>query len=146
MSTEENKAVIRRIHEEVINKGDLSIANELISPDYVLHAGPSMPMEVKGPEGFKQFIGMFLTGMPDTRVTVEDVIAEGDKVVHRFTLRGTHTAEMMGLAPTGKKVEISGTTISRMSGGKEAEAWMNTDSLTMYQQLGVIPPLDQGGG
>jgi len=139
MSTEENKAKQRRVWEEAFNKGDLSVADELFAPNYVYH-GP-IGMEYKGPEGFKQMVTMFRNAFPDLHVTVEDMVAEGDKVVSRFTFTGTHKGELMGIAPTGKQVTIAGTVIVRWVGGKEVEAWGSEDLLGMMQQLGVVPPM-----
>ena len=144
MSTEENKAIMRRVWEEIFNKGDLSVADEIIAPNYVYH-GP-IGMEFKGPEGFKQLITMFRTAFPDMRVTVEDMVAEGDKVVSRITGRGTHKGEFMGIAATGKQVTYTGILIVRFAGGKEVEVWGCSDLLGMMQQLGVVPPIGQGGG
>jgi len=134
MSTEENKAVLRR-NEEVFNKGNLAVADETIATNYILH-GPG-GQEFKGPEGFKQLVTMFRTAFPDLHATVEDMVAEGDKVAHRLILRGTHKGDLMGIAPTGKQVTLSAITISRFVGGKEVEGWSITD---MLQQLGVAPP------
>ena len=138
MSTEENKAVLRR-NEEAFNKGDLAIADETIAPDYIYHG--SSGQEFKGLEGFKQIITMFRTAFPDLHVTVEDMVAEGDKVAHRLILRGTQKGDLMGIAPTGKQVTVSAITISRFADGKEVEAWSNLDQLGMMQQLGVVPPV-----
>ena len=138
MSTEENKAIIRRNCEEILNKGDLAVAGETIANNYVYHG--SGGQEFKGPEGFKQFITMLRTAFPDFHCTVEDMFAEGDKVAHRLTLRGTHKGEFMGIAPTGKQVAITANVISRFAGGKEVEAWSNLDDLGMMQQMGVAPP------
>jgi len=138
MSTEENKAIIRRNWEEAFNKGNLAVADEIMAPNYIYH-GPG-GQELKGPEGFKQLVTMFRTAFPDLRATVEDMFAEGDKVAHRATIRGTHKGDLMGIAPTGKQVTVSATVISRFAGGKEVEAWANIDMLAMYQQLGVAPP------
>ncbi len=99
MSVEENKAKQRRVWEEIFNKGDLSVVPELFAPNYVYH-GP-VGMEYKGPEGFKQIVTMFRTAFPDMRVTTEDMVAEGDMVVSRWTGRGTHKGDYMGIAPTG---------------------------------------------
>ena len=144
MSTEENKAMIRRIYEEAFNKGDLAVADELMATNYVFH-GPG-GMEFKGPEGFKQFVTMMRTAFPDLHVAIDDLVAEGDRVVHRVTVRGTHKGEMMGIAPTGKQVTITAITISRFAGGKEVESWPSLDQLGMLQQMGVVPPMGQGGG
>jgi len=139
MSTEENKAMIRRVWEEVFNKGDLAVADEIMATNYVYHG--SGGQEFKGPEGFKQLITMFRTAFPDLRITVEDMFAEGDKVAHRATIRGTHKGDFMGIAPTGKQVTIAAIVISRFVGGKEVEAWANLDQLAMMQQMGIAPPM-----
>jgi steroid delta-isomerase-like uncharacterized protein len=143
MSTEENKAKVRRVFEEVFNKGNLSVVDEIMANDYVYHMGQGM--EVKGPDGFKQFATMFRNAFPDLHITVEDMIAEGDKVATRETLRGTHKGDLMGIAATGKKVTFSGTVIIRFAGGKEVEAFGVTDMFAMYQQLGLAPPIGSGG-
>jgi predicted ester cyclase len=143
MSTEENKAKVRRNIEEAFNKGNLAVADEIIAANYVLHA-PGQ--EFKGPEGFKQYGTMMRTGFPDFHMTIEDMVADGDNVACRFTVRGTHKGDLMGIAPTGKQVTITGIVISRFAGGKEVEAWASPDMLAMMQQLGVVPPMGQGGG
>jgi steroid delta-isomerase-like uncharacterized protein len=140
MSTEENKAQIRRIYEEVFNKGNLAVADELMAPNYVFHVSGQ---EFKGPEGFKQFATIYRTAFPDIHITVEDMVAEGDKVVHRISTRGTHKGEMMGIAPTGKQIATTGIVISRFAAGKEVEVWANLDMLGMLQQMGVVPPMGQ---
>ena len=140
MSTEENKAVLRR-NEEAFNKGDLAIADETIAPNYVYHG--SGGQELKGPEGFKQIITMMRTAFPDLHMTVEDVVAEGDKVAHRLIIRGTHKGELMGIAPTGKQVTVPGANIAHFEGGKQVEVWCTMDLLGMMQQLGVVPPMGQ---
>ncbi len=139
MSTEENKAAIRRSWEEVMNKGNLAVADEIMATNYVFH-GPG-GVEANGPEGFKQFITIFRTAFPDIHCTIHDMVAEGEKVVSHFTLQGTHRGEYMGIAPTGKKVTIVGIVIHRFAGGKEVEATGSYDSLAMMQQLGVVPPM-----
>jgi predicted ester cyclase len=141
MSTEENKAIIRRHWEEVIDKGNLSVADENMAPNYIYHG--SGGQELKGPEGFKQFITMIRTAFPDMRATVEDMVAVGDEVAHRATMRGTHKGEFMGIAPTGKQVTISAIAISRFAGGKEVEVWVNLDMLGMMQQMGIALPMGQ---
>ena len=138
MSAEENKAVSRRVAQEIFNGGNLDLADELYAPDYVLH-DPSLPEDLHGPEGIKQYAAMSLGASPDARVTVEDQVAEGDKVVSRWTATGTHTGDLMGMSPTGRRIEISGITINRFSGGKIAEDWYQSEDLGMMQQLGVIP-------
>jgi len=144
MSTEENKAMGRRIIEEVWNKGDLALVDELVSPNYIYHF-PGRE-DIKGPEGLKQFVTMARTAFPDLHITIDDEIAEGDKVACRYTWRGTHKGEMRGIAPTGKQVTVTGIVITHCVGGKGVETWESTDNLSMMQQLGVVPPMGQGGG
>jgi steroid delta-isomerase-like uncharacterized protein len=141
MTTEQNKALLRRVIQEAFNKGNLAVVDELIAPNYVFHVPRN---EVKGTEGFKQYITMMRTAFPDIHLTLEDMIAEGDKVVHRAKFQGTHKGDLMGIAPTGKQVSIVATTISRFVGGKEVEAWQFIDTLGFYQQLGVVPPIGPG--
>jgi predicted ester cyclase len=137
MSLEENKAKMRRFHEEVLNRGNLSVVDELLTTDFVEHAAP--PGTAPGAEGVKQMIMMFRTAFPDLHLTEEDWIAEGDKVVCRYTIRGTHKGEFMGIAPTGKQVVITGIEIVRFEGGKPVEHWEEMDMLGLLQQLGAIP-------
>ena len=138
MSVEENKAAIRRIYEDVFNKGNLAVADEIIATNWVALAPGGQ--EYKGPDGFKQFITTTRTAFPDLQMTLEDIVAEGEKVAHCGTLRGTFKGEIMGIVPTGKQVTMTTTTISRFEGGKEVEARMIYDQLSMYQQMGVTPP------
>ena len=143
MSTEENKAMVHRIIEEVVNKGDLAVVDEVMASNYVYHF-PGM--EFKGPEGFKQFITMFRTAFPDLHVATDKMIAEGDIVAARFTVTGTFKSEVIGIPPTGKQMTITEAIFIRFEGGKEVEATPTIDRLDMFQQLGVIPPMGQGGG
>ena len=137
MSTEQNNALIRRFYEEVLNKKNTAVIDELLDPNQVNHSlPPGMPADL---EGSKQFIGMFLTGFPDLHFTVEDMIAEGDTVVARLTARGTHQGAFMGIPPTGKHVTVTAIDINRLVGGKSVEHWLEMDTLGMMQQLGVIP-------
>jgi steroid delta-isomerase-like uncharacterized protein len=138
VSPEENKAVIRRFLEEIFGGGNLELANELFAPDYVLH-DPAVPGEVRGPEGMQRYVSMYRGAYPDTSFTVEDQIVEGDVVVTRWTGRGTHGGELMGILPTGKRVTVTGTEFDRVSGGKIEETWVSYDALGMIQQLGVVP-------
>jgi predicted ester cyclase len=142
MSVEENKANQRRVWEEVFNKGNLAIIPEFFATNYVYH-GP-MGMEVRGPEGFRQLANMFRTAFSDVHVTVEDMIAEGDKVVSLVTITGIHKGEFMGIAPTDKKFTYTGMLIDRWEGGKEVEARGVSDMLAFMQQIGVVPPIGQG--
>ena len=138
MAVEENKALARRAVEELFNRGNLEAADELFAPHYILH-DPASPEEVRGPEGFKRFVGIFRTAFPDLHVTIEEQIAEGDMMVTRYTVRGTHTGELMGLPPSGKRVTVVGVGVSRASGGKFVETWDHYDALGLMRQIGVVP-------
>lgn len=138
MSAEQQKRSIQRWVEGTWNNGNLALADEVYSADYIVHdpAGP-----IQGLEALKQFVTMFRTAFPDIHVTIEDMIAEGDKVVWRYTLRGTHRGEFMGIAPTGKSMTLTGILISRFVDDKVVEDWNNYDALGMLQQLGAIPSM-----
>src|ERR1700736_143286 len=135
MSTEQNKAVVRRFVEEVINKHNLARIDELFTPDYVNHA-PGLP---PGREAEKQLNSASFAAFPDARVTIEDLVAEGDKVVARVSYRGTHTGDFMGIPPTGKQFIVTGAGVFRVADGKIAEQWSNLDMLSLMQQLGAMP-------
>lgn len=137
MSVEQNKAIVSRWVEGGWNGGDLSMVDDLYAADYTLHS-PGSP-DVQGHGAFKAFVTMFRTAFPDIHFTIEDVVADGDKVAWRVTTRGTHGGELMGIAPTGKPAVISSSIVSRFDGGKWAEDWVLIDMLGMLQQLGVIP-------
>lgn len=137
MSTEENRTIVRRVTSEVVSDGNLAAADELIAPNYVYH-GTGVP-DMHGVEGFKQVIAMYRTALPDLQLTIEDMIAEGDKVATRFVVRGTHRGPLLDVAPTGKQITVAGIFISRIVGGKIAEEWENLDALGMMHQLGAIP-------
>jgi steroid delta-isomerase-like uncharacterized protein len=136
--SEKNKSIVRRSFEELFTHGDLDVADEVFASDYVGH-DPALPQEIRGPEQFKQFVMMYRNAFPDLELTVEDQVAEGDEVVTRFTARGTHRGELMGIPPTGKKVVVTGISIDRMKDGKSVESWTNYDLLSMLQQLGAVP-------
>lgn len=133
-----NKEIVRRLVNGVWADRNLAIVDELIAPDYVGH-DPTQPEPIRGPEGYRQFVGMYQAAFEDGMVTIDDEIAEGDLVVTRWTGRGTHTGELMGIAPTGKEVTVSGITISRLANGKIAEDWELMDALGMMVQLGAVP-------
>jgi predicted ester cyclase len=138
MPTEENKALSRRVIEEIFNKQNLALADELIDANFIDHG-----MGFKGPEGFKQFVTTFITGFPDIRLTIDDMVAEGDKVALRLTAQGTHKGDFMGIAPTGKHITASGILIQRIANNKCVEGWLVNDNLGMMQQLGVVPAMGQ---
>jgi steroid delta-isomerase-like uncharacterized protein len=135
--SEENKDLARRSWEMLVNQHNPDAIDELYTADFVLHEPDG---DVRGPEEGKRFLGMYLSAFPDMRVSVEDEIAEGDKVVTRWTIRGTHQGEVEEFgAPTGKQVEIKGITIHRIEGGKIAEEWERYDNLSVMQHLGLVP-------
>jgi predicted ester cyclase len=130
MSAEENKAVVRREQEELWNHtGDLDAAQELFAPDYA--------------EAAKQEAADFRRGFPDVISTIEDLIAEGDKVVARWRSRATHQGEYMGIPPTGKEVEFTGISVYRIEAGKIAESWNSEDQFGLLRQIGAIPEPEQ---
>ena len=143
--SEENKAVVRREAEEIYSHtGNLDAADEIYAPDFIGHDAAS-PEPIRGPEGVKQYAGMYRSAFPDIQATVEDQTAEGDTVATRWRARGTHQGELMGSAPTGNTVEITGMSFSRISEGKIVEAWYNGDDLGMMQQIGAVPEPGQAG-
>ena len=143
MSTEQNKALVRRL-EEVFNRGNISLVDELFAPDFVEHEElpPGIP---PGREAVKQLTTMFRSAFPDFKATIDDIVAEGDKVVIRQTWSGTHKGEFMGVPPTGKSVSFGVIDIIRIAGGKFVEHWGQMDMMGMMQQLGAIPTPGQGG-
>ena len=137
MGVEENKATLLNKHLELFNKGNLSIADEIISPDYVYH-GPAG--EYKGPEGVKQMVQTFREAFPDGTFTIDDMVGEGDTVAVRYTMTGTHKGDYMGIPPTGKQINMTAAFFYKFENGKEVKALPFSDSLTMFQQLGISPP------
>jgi steroid delta-isomerase-like uncharacterized protein len=136
--SEENKAVVCRQEQEIFTQGNLDAADEIYAPYYVGH-DPANPEDIRGLEAAKQAAADYREAFPDLQVTVEDLIAEGDKVAARVRFSGTHQGELEGIAPTGRRVDCTGIVISRIEGGKIAEDWANFDDLGMMQQLEVIP-------
>jgi len=138
--SETNKNVVRRLFDEVWNKGNLPVADELFAPNYV-HHDSSTPDVGQGPESEKKRATLYRTAFPDLRLTIEDIIAEGETVMARWSCRGTHKGDLSGIAPTGKQFTISGISIARIANGKMAEGWVNWDALGLMQQLGVVAEL-----
>ena len=145
MSTEQNKEQMRRVIEEVMNRGNVSLADELLAPDFVEHEAlpPGIP---GGREGVKHLTTAFRSAFPDFKATIDDMLAEGDKVVVRTTWSGTQQCEFMGVPPTGRCVSFGVIDIVRFSGGKAVEHWGQMDTMGMMQQLGAIPMPGEGGG
>ncbi len=135
------KELTRKYVDEVWNKGNFDLVEQLVAPDCVTH-DPSAPGgELKGPEGIKQLVSMYRNAFPDTRLEIKDLIVEGDKVAARITASGTHKGSLMGIAPTGKHVSIAGNSITQFRDGKQVESWASYDQLGMLQQLGVVPSM-----
>jgi steroid delta-isomerase-like uncharacterized protein len=139
MSTETNKAIVRRMGEQVWNKHRVDLVEEFYTEDTVIHTPGSPPLS--GLEAMKKYVTVVLNAYPDLQGTEEDMIAEGDKVVVRGTKRCTHQGELLGIPPTGKQVTTTLIFIYRLVNGKVAEAWLWNDNLSEFQQLGVIPAL-----
>jgi predicted ester cyclase len=142
MSTEKNKAKERRIVEEALNKGNLAVVDESLAPDFVYH-GPG-GAEVKGPEGYKQFLARLRTAYPDIHVKIENIVAEADKVATRYTCTFTFTGQTGTVFPTGNRVSMIGTILDRFKANKIIETWEVYDRLDLFQQLGITPPVGQG--
>jgi steroid delta-isomerase-like uncharacterized protein len=135
---DEHKRIVRRSFEELFTQGDLNVADEVFASTYVGH-DPALPADIRGPAEFKRFVQMYRTAFPDLQIAIDDQIAEGDLVVTRFTARGTHRGELMGIPPTGNKVVVTGISIDRMADGKSVESWTNYDLMGMMRQLGLVP-------
>jgi steroid delta-isomerase-like uncharacterized protein len=134
---EEIKSFIRRFIDEVINQKNLDAIDGLVADDFVEHV--PFPGQGPGPEGLKYAIGLFVNAFPDLRWTTDEQIAEGDKVVSRFTWTGTHCGSFLGVPPTGRRVRVWGVVTDLVRGGKLAESRIIMDTLGLMQQLGTIP-------
>jgi predicted ester cyclase len=137
VSEAENKAQFRRAYEEVLNRGDLSVVDELIVPDFLNHEAP--PGRDRGPESMRGLATMLRTAFPDLRFTIEELVAEGDIVAGRLTMSGTHDGPLMGMPPTGRSVRQEHMHFVRFRDGKAVEHWGVRDDLGMMQQMGVMP-------
>ena len=138
MSVEQNKAIMRRMTEEVFVKGNLSIIPDLVAPNYVMHG----QTDVKGPEGLKKMAETFRKAFPDYQETINYMVAEGDLVASFNTRQGTFMNDIGGMVATGKKSTGSVATLTRYENGKQVEVWTYSDSLSWYRQLGI--PIPQG--
>ena len=143
--SEQNKALARRGTEEVWNQGKLAVIDELVASNATFH-DPNVPGgKFTGPEGMQQFVQIYRTAFPDVHITIQDQIAEGDKVVNRWTATGTHKGDLMGIKPTNKFSTVTGVDIERYQNGKVVESWANYDMFGMLQQLGVVPSMTPAG-
>jgi predicted ester cyclase len=135
MSEQENNKKLVRQFMDGMNKGDFSVWDKFCAPGYIAHHNTGDFTA----EQSKQYMAAVLAALPDSKATINDLVAEGDKVVVRYTLRGTHKGAFRGIAPTGKEVTVNAFELSKFANGKFVESWMLTDYLSMMQQLGVIP-------
>lgn len=133
---QDHKTIVRRVFDEMFNKGDLAVADQLLAPDYVSH-DPAFSDAIRGPDQFKLYVRTYRNAFPDLHLTIDDQIAEGDRVVTRFTARGTHRGELFGIEPTGNRVTTAGITFDRLVNGRIAEAWINYDMLGLMRQIGL---------
>lgn len=135
--SEENKAVVRRYFEEMLNQGDLAGADEVFAANMTFR-GSNLP-EMRGIEAAKGFCAAIRTAFPDIHYDVSDLIAEADKVVARWSATGVHQGEWLGVAATGRRINVTGTTTFRLSGGKIEDHWVDWDALGQMRQLEVLP-------
>jgi steroid delta-isomerase-like uncharacterized protein len=131
-----NKALVHRFVEEVMNRGNTQLLAEIIGPDHVRHAPDG---DLYGPEGVRADLAEWRTGFPDAVFALEDLIAEGDKVVSRFVLQGTHAGPALGVPATGRRVSVTGVAIDRVRDGRLVECWISLDTIGLLRQLGALP-------
>jgi steroid delta-isomerase-like uncharacterized protein len=144
---ERNKALMRRFYEDLWSGGNVEALPEIVAENFVDHQAPAG--EPSGREGLAGLVRAWRTAFPDMRESVEHLVAEGDMVVGRFTMRGTHEGEFMGVPPTGRSVTMSGVDVVRVADGKISELWYAEQMLELMQQLGAVPELaasDEGRG
>lgn len=137
MSTEDNKAIVRRMTEVFYNQGAIERADQFFAATYV-HHDPASP-QVRDRAGLQEAVRTFRAGCPDLHITTDELVAEGDKVLKRWTYHATHTGNLSGLPPTGKRITMSGLELFRLADGQIVESWLGYDNLSLMQQLGVAP-------
>ena len=138
MSAEQNRAVVRRFIDEVFNRGNVEVAGELVTPGYI-HHDPATAELGSGPEGLEKMVAFYREAFPDYEIRVDDQIATEDRVVERWTGRGTHRGTLMGIPASGASISASGISIHRLENGKIAETWTVFDSAGMLRQIGAMP-------
>ena len=143
MPRQKNKEIVGTFYWAVLGRGNVAAINDLVAVDFVDHN--PFPGQSPGRDGLRQSVRLFHTPFPDIQVSVDDLIAEGDRVAARWTARGTHAGEFLGIAPTGRQVMIKGVDIFRLAGGRIAERWGHQDELGLIQELGVLPALAMTG-
>ncbi len=134
--SEENKALVRRFIEQVYNNGNISVIDEIVSPEFVWHG---LGGDMHGTDIIRQRVAAIRSAFPDFHIAIEDQVAEGDKVVTRQTHTGTHKGEFQAIAPTGNSIRVAEISILRIEGGKLCEGWLVVEQLAMLQQLGAAP-------
>jgi len=140
MSTDTNKALVRRWIEEGWNAHNLALIDAIYTHDVVQH-DPRSPLPVTSSEALKQYVGGLLTAFPDIHFAIDDLLADGDRVVWRFTAQATNTGPLMDIPPSGERATVTGIVIFRVAGARIAEVWVNYDTLGMLQSIGVIPAM-----
>lgn len=134
--SEANKAVLRRLFEDGVNKGSERVIDELVASNFMTREAE---MRMVGSEGFKELVGVYRTAFPDMKFTIETMVAEGDKVVVWSTFTGTHRGPLQDLPATGKAVKVKDVDLFRVQDGQVVEAWSNFDQWGLMKQLGVVP-------
>jgi steroid delta-isomerase-like uncharacterized protein len=144
--SEENKTLVRRFFEEIVNGRNLDLLDELFAADYI-HHDPSLPPDMpRGLDAFRAVLTMFFDAFPDLRGTMEDMVGERDKVASRLRWRGTHQGELVGIPPSGNQVDFTLQAIHRIAEGKKiVEGWINFDALGMMRQIGAVPEPGRDG-
>lgn len=145
MLTEANKTIIRRSFEEAWNKQNLAVVDELFAPDFTGYFAIH-PEPLSGLVAYREFMSGYFVAFPDAHFEIEDIVAEGDRVAARWTVRGTHKGTLAGLPATARQIRVPGMWVHRVAGGKIAEQWGIFDALGLMQQLGVVPPPGQAEG
>lgn len=136
--SEENRALVRRFIDEVFNQGNLAVAEEILAPDYV-HHDPATGERGSGIDGLEHLVEFYRQGFPDFQITLEDQMAADDRVVERWTGRGTHQGSLRGVPPTGRTISAQGISIHRIANGRIAETWTCFDSAAVLRQIGAVP-------
>ena len=134
--SEQHKALIRRVVEEVYNGSKLDVVDEVVSSDFLIHAGAH---DIRGAGAARQYVTSLHEAFPDIHFTIDDQFADGDRVATRWTARGTHSGMFQGIPPTGKEIRMTAIDIDRVANGKIVECWTSVDELGLLQQLGVVP-------
>jgi steroid delta-isomerase-like uncharacterized protein len=142
VTPEENKALVRRGIEECLNKGNLAVADEIFSADFVFHT-PAQPEPFRGPAGFKSYVGTIRTAFPDIHFTIGDIFSEGERVSARWSATLTHKGEFFGIPPTGNEAVLTGIHVYHIRNGRIVEEWQELSALRLMQDLGVLPPVEK---